>query len=37
VYSVLLSATGNYGIGFIVCAAPALIVGTLLVRAPARG
>lgn len=37
IYSVLLSATGSYGVGFIFCAAPALIVGVLLVRSPARG
>ena len=36
IYSVLLGMTGSYGIGFIVCAAPALIVGMLLIRAPTR-
>ena len=33
IYSAMLSLTGNYGIGFMVCAAPALLVGILLVRA----
>lgn len=33
IYSALLGATGSYGVGFIFCAAPALIVGVLLVRA----
>jgi len=37
IYSVLLSMTGNYGVGFIACAAPALIVGYLLVRARPGG
>ena len=36
VYSVLLGVTGSYGIGFIVCAMPALLVGVMLVRAPVR-
>ncbi|MSP04117.1 MAG: MFS transporter [Acetobacteraceae bacterium] len=34
-YSILLSLTGSYGFGFIVCAAPALLVGVLL-RRPQR-
>ena len=32
VYSGLLSVTGNYGVGFIVCGVPALLVGIDLVR-----
>ena len=32
VYSVLLNATGSYGIGFIVCGVPALLVGMQLLR-----
>ena len=32
VYSGLLSVTGNYGIGFIVCGVPALLVGIDLMR-----
>ena len=36
-YSALLGATGSYGVGFIFCAAPALIVGVLLARSSARG
>jgi nitrate/nitrite transporter NarK len=31
-YSSLLEATGSYGVGFIVCGAPALLVGVLLLR-----
>jgi MFS family permease len=34
-YSGLLDATGSYGIGFIVCAIPALLVGIRLLRAHA--
>jgi MFS family permease len=36
VYSLLLGATGDYGIGFIVCAIPALWVGIALCRATTR-
>lgn len=36
IYSVLLGLTGSYGGGFILCAAPALLVGILLMRAPTR-
>lgn len=32
IYSALLSATGDYGVGFIVCAVPALWVGIELTR-----
>lgn len=32
VYSGLLDVTGSYGIGFIVCGVPALLVGVLLLR-----
>ena len=31
-YSALLGATGSYGIGFIVCGVPALLVGVQLLR-----
>ena len=31
-YSGLLDVTGSYGIGFIICGVPALLVGVLLVR-----
>jgi nitrate/nitrite transporter NarK len=31
-YSGLLDLTGSYGIGFIVCGVPALLVGILLLR-----
>ena len=36
VYSALLYFSGSHGLGFIVCGAPALLVGILLTRAPAR-
>lgn len=32
IYSAVLGATGSYGVGFAICAAPALIVGVLLAR-----
>lgn len=32
IYAALLRMTGSYGIGFIACGAPALIVGVLLLR-----
>jgi nitrate/nitrite transporter NarK len=32
VYAFLLGATGSHGIGFMVCAVPALLVGTVLLR-----
>jgi MFS family permease len=32
VYSGLLDVTGSYGIGFIVCGVPALVVGVMLLR-----
>jgi nitrate/nitrite transporter NarK len=37
-YSGLLDRTGSYGIGFIVCGVPALLVGARLLRrrAPAQ-
>ncbi len=31
-YSILLGLTGSYGVGFIVCAIPALLVGVILLR-----
>jgi ABC-type uncharacterized transport system permease subunit len=31
-YSGLLDQTGSYGIGFIVCGVPALLVGAQLLR-----
>jgi MFS family permease len=34
IYSGLLDLTGSYGIGFVVCGLPALIVGVQLLRAP---
>ena len=39
IYSALLGLTGSYGLGFIACAIPALIVGVNLLRrsAPAKG
>ena len=39
IYSVLLSTTGSYQIGFVVCAVPALLVGTVLLYLawPKRG
>ena len=36
VYSALLSVTGSYRIGFLVCAVPALIVGVMLFFPPRR-
>jgi nitrate/nitrite transporter NarK len=33
VYSGLLNATGSYGIGFVVCGLPALLIGFRLMRA----
>ena len=32
VYSALLDLTGNYGVGFVVCGVPALLVGVQLLR-----
>ena len=32
IYSGLLNVTGSYGIGFIICAIPALFVGVALLR-----
>jgi len=32
IYSGFLDQTGSYGIGFIVCALPALLVGVQLLR-----
>lgn len=32
IYSALLSLTGSYGVGFIVCSLPALLVGIVLLR-----
>jgi len=32
IYSSLLETTGSYGIGFIACGIPALLVGVLLTR-----
>jgi MFS family permease len=34
VYSVVLLATGSYGLGFAACGVPALVVGVVLLRAP---
>jgi hypothetical protein len=31
-YSGLLEATGSYGIGFVICGIPALLVGIQLLR-----
>jgi hypothetical protein len=31
-YSGLLETTGSYGIGFVVCAIPALLIGIHLLR-----
>jgi MFS family permease len=36
VYSLLLSLTGSYRIGFFICAVPALIVGLALLLPPRR-
>jgi MFS family permease len=36
VYSVLLYFTGSHGLGFLLCGAPALLVGFLLMRAPSQ-
>ncbi|WP_165585371.1 MFS transporter [Roseococcus sp. SYP-B2431] len=36
VYSVLLYLTGSHGLGFVLCGAPALLVGILLVRPAPR-
>ena len=36
-YSLLLGLTGSYGLGFIVCAAPAFLVGILLRRPQSPG
>ena len=30
VYSTLLDATGSYGVGFVICGLPALVIGVLL-------
>jgi len=37
VYSALLGITGSYGLGFVVCALPALLVGMRLIRRGPRG